>query len=181
MEPNIITILTIQNPGEDSFVINPYGALSPEATIEQYGGKIKHGAFVTLIDRDAGSGNTVGGSIFVADRETDGRLYLQDNSYLAEDNAYKADIDDIGAVVAVVASGDVPLDPPPVDPADLETFTVFGNNDDIGAFVAVVSATEDTVYDVGVKAGLVDEGYEEDVDIVLIVKGDQSNLERVSV
>lgn len=176
MEPSN-TIITIQNPGEEAAVINPYAVLSPEDVVQQYGGQIKHGAFVTLIGRD-GLDNTVGGLILVADRETDGRLYLQNNEFLTEDNAYKADIDDIGAVVA---SGEVPLDPPPVDPADLETFTVFGNNDDNENFVAVVSATEDTVYDVGVKAGLVDEGYEEDVDIVLIVKGDQSNLERVSV
>jgi hypothetical protein len=175
LEPNTHTLLTIQNPGEDSVVINPFGALTPEQAAEQYGGQIKHGAFVTLVDRDVRSGNTVGGVILIADREADGRLYLQNNEYMTEDNPHKADVDDIGAVVA---SCDVPEDVP--EP-ELETFTVFGNNDDSEDFVAVVAATDDTVYDVGVKAGLVDEGYESDVEIRLILKGDWSHLEPIAV
>lgn len=169
MEPTN-TIVTIQNPGEESIVINPYAVLTATQVAEQYGGKIKHGAFVSIAERN-GFDNTTGGSIFVADRDTDGILYLQNNEYM---NDGVCGVDTIGAVAG---SADVPLEP---DPADLETFTVFGNNDDNEDFVAVVTATEDTVYSVGVQAGLVDEGYEEDVDIVLIVKGDQRNLERVT-
>lgn len=173
MEPNIYTILVIQNPGEESIVINPFGALSPERALEQYGGQIKHGAFVALIDRDAGSGNTVGGAIFVADREADGRLYLQNNEFLV--NGEGADIDDIGTVVT---SGEVELEVPE---ADLETFTVYGVNDNSETFTAVVSATEDTVADVAVKAGTVDEGFGHLVKIVAILKGDQSDLESVAI
>lgn len=171
MEPGSITVVAIQNPGEEAVIIRA-GALTPETAIEQFGEQIQHGAFVALTDRDY-HGNTTSVTLLVADRETDGRLYLQDNSYLYPDNQYKADVDDIGAVVA---SGDVPLPEP-----DLETFTVFGNNDDGEDFVAVVSATEDTVHDEGVKAGLVDEGFENSVSINLILKGDCSDLEAVAV
>lgn len=169
MEPRN-TIVTIQNPAEDSVVINPYAVLSPEAVIENYGGKIKHGAFVSIIERD-GLDNTIGGSIFVADRETDGRLYLQNNEFLIDGEG--ADVDDIGAVVA---SGDVELEAS----EELETFTVFGNNDNGVDFVAVVTATEATVRDVGIQAGLVDEGFEDSVSIDCILKGDQSTVERVT-
>jgi hypothetical protein len=168
MEPTI-TLVTIQNPGEDSVIINPFGVETPESVIEKYGDQIKHGAFVSLIDRDTNS-NTVGGLILVADREADDILYLQNNEYMSDDNA--ADVDQIGAVIA---SGDVAL------AEELETFTVVGNNDDGEAFVAVVTATEDTVYNVGVQAGLVDEGFENSVTIDLIVKGAHPDLEQVAV
>lgn len=168
MEPADITILAIQNPGDaEATIANPQRILTPNTAIEQYGGQIKQGAFVTLTDRSV-NGNTVSVTTFVADRIGD-TLYLQNNAGIAEN---EVSIDSIGGVEA---QGYAPPEP------ELETFTVFGNNDDGENFVAVVSATEDTVVEEGVKAGLVDEGYEADVTIAAVLKGDQSGLERVSV
>lgn len=171
MEPTVTnTIVTIQNPTEDSIVINPTAVLSAEDVVEQYGGKIKHGAFVSLTERD-GRDNTIGGSIFVADREVDGRLYLQNNEYLLDGDG--ADIDSIGSVCA---SGEVELDASVVE-GELETFTVYGINDDHQTFTAVITATEATAEEVGIKAGLVDDGYEHLVKIAAILKGNQTGLE----
>jgi len=164
MEPNLVT-LVVQNPGEQAEVIARDYGLTPGTAIEQYGGQIKHGAFVSL------SGDGV--QLLVADREVDGILYLQNNEHLIDGQG--ADIDLIGSVVA---SGDVPCEP---DEADLETFTVYGVNDNHETFTAVVSATEDTIADVAVKAGTVDEGFEHLVKIVAILKGDQTDLESVEV
>lgn len=171
MEPGSVVILAVQNPGEAAVIIARDFGLTPNGAIEQYGDQIKQGAFVSLTERD-NDGNTASVALFVADRVGD-TLYLQDNSFMSDSEA--PSIDDIGSTVA---SGEAPLTP---NPAELETFTVFGNNDDGEAFVAVVTATEDTVYNVGVQAGLVDEGFENSVTIDLIVKGEQADLERVEV
>jgi len=173
MNPDI-TVLAIQNPGEEAEIfripsVDAYGA------IDNYGEKMQHGAFVSLTARDS-QGNTTDVKLYVVDR-IGSTVYLQMNDRLQDEEA--PSIDYIGGVVA---SGEAPLPTPPVpepEPVELETFTVFGNNDDNENFVAVVSATEDTVHEVGVQAGLVDEGYEDQVDIVLIVKGDHSDAEPV--
>lgn len=171
MEPADITILAIQNPGDaEATIVNPQSIITPDTAIEEYGSQIKQGAFVSLTDRNSG-GNTVNVALFVADRVGD-VVYLQNNESVVERHV---SIDDIGSVVAAHGA---PLTP---DEADLETFTVFGTNDDGERFIAVVSATEDTVEDVGVKAGLVDKGYEADVSIAAVLKGDHSGLESVAL
>lgn len=171
MEPGSIVILAVQNPGEAATVVACDFGLTPKIAIDKYGDQIKQGAFVSLTERD-NDGNTAAVSIYVADRVLD-QLYLQDNEYLSESGAPSIDI-----IGSVIEQGHAPLAP---DPTELETFTVFGKNDDEENFVAVVSATVDTVHDAGVKAGLVDEGYEEDVVINVVLKGDYSNLETVSI
>ncbi len=169
-----VTILAVKNPSdevENATILAERPGLTPEAVIEEFGDKIERGAFVSLTERDEG-GNTTNVLLYVADRSGDS-LYLQDNGNIGPD--YGADIDDIGDVIE---SGYAPLaDPEP----ELETFTVFGNNDDGEDFVAVVSATEDTVRETGVQAGLVDPGFEDSVSIGLILKGDHSDLENVAV
>jgi hypothetical protein len=162
MEP---TILAVQNPGEETILIPQVGT-DLEDIIINYGSQFEHGAFVALIEKDAfGQVRTI--RQFVVDKITDGQTYLQDNSYMSEDGA--ANVDHIGAVV----SAGFPDDPTPEE--ELETFTVYGVNDDDEAFSAVVSATESTVESVGVQAGLVDEGFESHVKIVAILKGDQTD------
>ena len=165
------TIVSIQNPGDAEATNIVAESLTPTGVIEQYGSRIAQGAFVALTDRDFINGNTQRVSLFVADR-VETNLYLQNNELMQDENV-AADPDNIGAVIA---SGQAPL----ASTEELETFTVFGVNDDGENFSAVVSATEDTVHDVGIKAGLVDEGWENSVKIDLIVKGDALDLERVS-
>lgn len=167
-----LTILAIQNPGETkSIIIRDVGEPGRDA-IEKHGAVIKRGAFVSFTTRD-NLGNTSAVEHFIADRVSN-RVYLQDNGHFALDldDAEAPDVDYIGAVIH---SGDA------APTGGLETFTVYGNNDDDEDFVAVVSATEDTVYDEGVKAGLVDAGYEDDVAIHNIVKGDLRELEFVAI
>lgn len=168
-----ITIVAVSNPGdEEATVFVASTVLSAEEVIEQYGNKINHGAFVSVTYRD-GRGNTTRVLHFIADRSVSS-LYLQNNEFMAdEDDA--PDVDDIGTVVA---SGYAPLETPE---EELETYTVFGRNDDSENFVAVVTATEETVAEVAVKAGTVDEGCEHLVIIGAILKGDQSDLDRVSI
>lgn len=179
MEPADITILAIQNPGDaEATIVNPQSIITPDTAIKEYGGQIKQGAFVSLTDCSP-NGNTVGACIFVADRAGD-VVFLHSNAYMSLDSALY--IDNIGEIIdnigEIIASRSAPLIP---DEANLETFTVFGTNDDGYPFRAVVSATKDTVYDVGVKAGLVDEGYEGNVSIAVVLKGDQSGLESVTL
>lgn len=176
MIPNI-TIVAISNPGDaEATIIVASTVLSAEEVIEQYGDKINHGAFVSVIYRD-GHGDTTRVLHFIADRSGN-YLYLQNNNFMAdEDNA--PDVDYIGAVVAS-GYAYAPLETPE---EELETYTVFGRNDDSENFVAVVSATEETVAEVAVRAGTVDEGCEHLVTIGAILKGDQSDLDldRVSL
>jgi hypothetical protein len=163
MEPVDITILAIQNPGsEETVIVSPQRTVSPQQAADEYGSQIQQGAFVTLIDRSP-HGNTVGVTVLVADRNGD-VVYLQTNDAIADN---EVDIDAIGRVVAESYN--------PEPKVELETFTVFGNNDDGDDFVAVVSATEDTVHDVGVQAGLVDAGFEGSVTISCILKGDHGD------
>lgn len=169
----MVTILAIQNPGEtEATILRELEGIDLLSVIEKHGAIIEHGAFVSLTDRDL-DGNTCGVRQFIADR-IGNTLYLQNNEFMRHEDE-RANVDDIGSVVE---SGYAPL---PAPKPELEAFTVFGTNDAGEGFVAAVAATEDTVYDVGVQAGLVDQGYEADVMIVAILKGDQSGVERVTV
>lgn len=168
------TIIAIKNPEETPLVIDDGFVLDGNEVAEQYGKQIKRGAFVTLIDVDYDGDADGDAELYIADRVED-RVYLQSNDQVGDGGN---SIDAVGSVHTY--ADDVPLESDEPDPADLETFTVFGNNDDNENFVAVVSATEETVREVGINAGVVDEGCEGMVDIVLIVKGDQSSAEVVS-
>jgi hypothetical protein len=163
----------IQNPGVAvaQVIVGPPG-LTPPEIISNYGGKIAQGAFVSVAEFNAYNLPT-GGGVFVADR-IDDHLYLQDNSGLAE----REEGPTIDAIGEVINSGYAPLDAPP---EQLETFTVFGLNDDGEAFTAIVAATEDTIETVGRTAGATSWGGAADVELQLIVKGDASGWERVTV
>lgn len=168
-----IAILAIQNPGEDTALeihidFDPDGG-ALEA-IEQYGADIQRGAFVSITQRDY-HGNTKSVTHFIADRAGE-QLYLQSNDWMY-DKESSANVDQIGAVVA---SARAPLSKP--EP-ELETFTVFGNNDYGNDFVAVVAATDATVHRVAAAEGCVDLGDEGQVDIHVILKGDYSNVESI--
>lgn len=151
-----ITILAIQNPGRpEAVIIRHRGALSPPTVITKHSAKIEHGAFVSLTERDI-DGNTRSVSHFIADR-TPNQLYLQNNDYMQDDTAPA--VNEIGAFVAGGIAKPIQV--------ELETFTIFGKDDNDEVFVTIVDATEDTARD----------GFGADV---IIFKGDQSELEIVS-
>lgn len=159
MSTNSNTIIGIQNSDEETAEVIVHGsALTASGVIEHYGHKINKGAFVSVTDVD-GAGVTVGITIYIADK-LDTTVYLQDNAFGDE-----TDIDNVGSTVAV---GEVSV------PEELETFTVYGVNDNSETFIAVVTATESTVEDVAITAGTVDEGVEHLVKIVAVLRGDQT-------
>lgn len=165
-----ITVVAIQNPGEETQVFRA-NELTPYSAAEQFGVHMKQGAFVALTNHDE-RGNTESVALFVVDTlaTAEGRrVYLQNNERFADSDFPEVDIDDIGCVIGYADLAVAPL----------ETYTVFGINDDRENFVAVITATPDTVEEQAVKAGLVDEGYESSVQIVAIFKGDQTDLENV--
>lgn len=174
-----MTIVAITNPsdeGAESHIVEELaGLVVPRRILEEFGDRLEDGAQVAMIGGANGVGR-VWQYIATRDGET---VALRSNNGLAgraegerfidfvenADDAHKYLIEVVG------------LPPEP----ELETFTVFGENDDGERFVAVVSATEDTVNDVGVQAGLVDDGFEHYVRIDLILKGDHSDLESVTI
>lgn len=164
------TTVVITNPGEDAQVIKALESLTPQSVINNYHESIERGAFVAVIDIDSYY-NTFDVKQFIADK-TATTVFLQDNSRVpALEEEDGADIDEIGAVVSSLEI---------TPPVTLVPFTVFGTNDDDEAFTAVVSATEETVYEVGRVAGSTLPGYEGDVVIALVLPGDQSGIDRVS-
>lgn len=73
--------------------------------------------------------------------------------------------------------GDVAAEvPAPVPDVELETFTVFGTNDDNEAFTAVITADPDKVETAAQEAGATAPNYAYLVTIAGILKGDQSDL-----
>lgn len=162
-----MNLIAITNPSDESaesgFVHTQDGYITVESIIPEYGERIEDGAQIVIVT----NGPRPRVWQYVAERVGDD-IWVRVNNTLSD----YIDTEDVGPCVA---QGSVATAP------DLETFTVFGENDNGERFVAVVAATEDTVEDVAVKAGLVDEGFESDVDIHLILKGDQSDLETVTV
>lgn len=181
-----MTLIAITNPSDESaesgFVATPDFICTPQIILEQYGDKLEDGAQVVMIE---GEGEDTRVWQYVATRNPNypESIALRSNNALAADAGpdgeefifYISGRDPYGEGIIENANVSLASDEP-----ELETFTVFGNNDDGENFVAVVTATEETVIDEGVKAGVVDEGYESDVVIVAVLKGDQSHLERVA-
>lgn len=171
MNPPTYSIVGITNPKEGAAQAATdvlASVADPASIISDYGDQIENGALVSITDRD-GNGNTVGQYLYIADRESN------EDTLILRNNATLGDL----SVFLYEAGGEVARGESAPE-AELETFTVFGNNDDGEDFVAVVTATEDTVADVGVQAGLVDEGFEGSVSISLILKGDHSDTEVVA-
>lgn len=164
-----VTTGVIQNVGEEPITVRSQYFIENDEFISKYGSKIKRGAFVALFNFDAGM--LVSSRQFIADRiET--RVYLQDNSNVITSNC---NIDFVGEIVAhgnAALEGEIP---------GLETFTVFGENDDGERFTAVISATEETAFKAAIDAGTVDRGWEDDVTIAAILYGDQSTLDQVEL
>jgi hypothetical protein len=169
MEPTSITIVAIQNPGDaEATIVNPQEIITPDDAIEKFGTQIEQGAFVSLTGRSI-NGNTIGVQILVADR-SGASLYLQDNEFM-QDEETAADVDNIGKVIA---SGYAPL-------PQLNTYTVFGSNDDGERFVNVCTAeTPEEAAKQTKTAVLVDAGCESMVDIVIVLTGDHSDAEAVN-
>jgi hypothetical protein len=179
-------IIAITNPSDESAEAGiveeiPYPGLTPRTILERYGSKLEDGAQVVMTNIDNSRVWQ-----YIATRETDGTesIALRSNNGLAREDGDQTFIQFVAAGPGhgefIIEVGDYELERPE-PPVELETFTVYGENDDDERFVAVVSATEDTVREAGIKAGLVDEGYEADVRIDLILKGDQTDLEVASV
>ena len=168
-----MTLIAITNPSDEAAqagIVHDFGSgtMYPERILELFGDKLEDGAQVTMVD---------GGSVwqYLATR-LDDSIALRSNNALGDGSF----IDYMEAGDAngeyMVTSAWVPLASSPE--AELETFTVIGVNDAGEDFVAVVSATEDTVRDVGVQAACVG-GYEDCVHVDVILKGEHSDLERV--
>ena len=159
------TIVGIQNPGDEAAEVFRTGyALTPSDIANHFSDKIESGAFVTAIDRDP-HGNTVGIKVFIADKSEE-VVYLQNNEYGEE-----ANIDLLGDVVCSVEFE---------AKAELETFTVYGTDDNGSPFRAVITATEADAEEAGIEAGTVNWGCGYLVKIVAILKGDVTKEEVVS-
>lgn len=161
-----MTLIAITNPSDPSaesgFVDTKAGNIPVESIIPEYGDKIEDGAQIVVV----GDGPVPHVWQYIAER-------FIDDIWIRVNNDIQTNID-TEVVGPEVATGHVGL-------RELETFTVYGVNDNDEAFTAVVSATEHTVADVAAKAGAVDEDYEHLVKIAAIVKGDQSDLEFVTI
>lgn len=160
------SIISIQNPNETEEVIAPGYLVDGSELIDSYGEKIKYGAFVVIIDLDDQDEPDGDSETFIADR-IDDTVYLHTNSALTSRESGL--IDRLGSSYW---SGDAPE----ANTEPQEEFTVFGTNDDGEKFVALVTATPATVVEEGRKAGATVEGYEDQVTVVLAVKGDQRTL-----
>jgi len=155
-----MSTVAITNPSDSAAkagVVENVGFWSPRSLLEQFGERIEDGAIISVFDL---GGITPGVWQYIAERYGD-EIKLRTNNTLSDyfDTANAGETIDAFTIAAA---------------AELETFTVYGVNDDGEGFTAVVNATEDTVEDVGVQAGLVDEGYEHAVKIVAVLRGDQT-------
>lgn len=147
-----MALIAITNPSDGSAearIVEEIGASTPYHILERFGHKLENGAQVVIIKGD--------------------RVWQYLVTRMPDD---KDRIDLRSGLGVIIATRSQRLMPD----AALETFTVFGKNDGGENFTAVVWATENTVHDVGVSAGLIFAGREEDVDIYLIVKGDATGL-----
>jgi hypothetical protein len=115
------------------------------------------------------NGNTTRVQILVADRSGD-FLVLQDNEFMRDEET-GAGVNNIGKVIV---GGYAPL-------PQLNTYTVFGSNDNNEQFVNVCTA--ETAEEAAMQtktAVLVDEGCESMVDINIVLTGDHSDAEAVN-
>lgn len=163
-----MTLIAITNPSDESaqagFVHTQGGVITVESIIPEYGDKIEDGAQIVIVDD---SFPTINVWQYIAER-------CGDEVWLHVNNTARlyVDIDDVGPVVA---QGTLTAPEPEVE---LETFTVFGENDDAEAFRAVVTAASPAAAKAaGTAAGLVDEGCEDMVRVDAVLKGDVSEAD----
>lgn len=177
-----MTLIAVTNPSDESAeagIVDQRSLVGhPEGILREFGDRLEDGAQVALVEN-----GRVWQYIVTRDDENPESVALRSNNSLAADKRAEGErfIDYVNdtpdAFDYIIEVGYYPLE----SAAALEEFTVYGINDDGEPFTAVVAATEATVYDAGVQAGLVDEGFENSVKIVAVFKGDQSDLERVPV
>lgn len=159
-----MNLIAITNPSDESaeagFVHTQVGYITTERIIPDYGDKIEDGAQIVIVS----DGPNPRVWQFIAER-VDDDIWIRVNNTTGD----YIDTEDVGPSVA---SGSVEPEAP------LETYTVFGENDDAEPFRAVVTATSPAAAKAaGIQAGLVDEGFEHDVDIAAVLKGNVSDVD----
>lgn len=175
-----MTLIAVTNPSDKSaesgFVVEPEFLPTPERILAEYGGKLEDGAQIAFIEGE-GEDTRVWQYIATRDPNNPESIALRSNNALAADAGPSGEEfifyvnQRQGGNASIIESAHVALEAD----APLETYTVFGENDDSERFVAVVTApSEAAAYDAGITAGCVDEGWESDVRIDLILPGDHS-------
>jgi hypothetical protein len=160
-------LIAITNPVHESayaeFTHNQSTPITLESIVPKYGDKIENGAQIVIVSDDP----TPRVWQYIAERNGD-YIWIRTNNNLSD----YIDTEDIGPSVA---EGTVT----PAEPeAELETYTVFGEDDDGERFRAVVAASSPAAaYVAGIQAGLVDEGFEHDVAIAAVLKGDVTDID----
>lgn len=162
-----MNLIAITNPSDESaqsgFVHTQTGHVTVESIIPEYGEKIEDGAQIVIVS----DGPAPRVWQYIAERVGDD-IWIRVNNTLSD----YIDTEDVGPCVA---QGTVTATEPEVE---LETYTVFGENDDGEQFRAVVTAANPAAAKAaGIQAGLVDEGFERDVDIAAILKGDVTDVD----
>lgn len=162
-----MNLIAITNPNDSSaqagFVHTQVGHITVESIIPEYGDKIEDGAQITIVT-DSPSPLVWQ---YIAERVGDD-IWIRVNNTLAD----YIDTEDVGPAVA---EGSVT---PPEPEVELKTYTVFGENDDSEQFRAVVTAPDPAAAKAaGIQAGLVDAGFESDVDVAAVLEGDVSSID----
>lgn len=156
-----MNLIAITNPSDESaeagFVHTQYGYITTESIIPDYGDKIEDGAQIVIVSDIDGLAHRVWQ--FIAER-VDDEIWIRVNNTVGD----YIDVEDAGPCVA---QGNV------TPPEPLETYTVFGRNDNCEPFRCVVSAISPVeAYAAAVDAAVVDEGWEFEVRVDIVLKGD---------
>lgn len=182
-----MTLIAITNPSDESaeasiVVDDPRKMYAPRSILDEFGDRIEDGAQVVMID---------GGRVwqYLATRSGNDSVALRNNNALGllartDGQAFIEYMNDpdigqniIECIDLSSASGEFSG-----NGEDWQTFTVFGTNDDGERFSAVVTArSEEGAYRAGKYAGTLDDEFECDVRIDVILKGDHSDIETVNI
>lgn len=165
-----MSTVAITNPSDNKAlagIVEELGDVwSPKTLLEKFGDKLEDGALVSVFDVSVFQyvATRVGDSIAL--RTNDGWADLGDELLIDKCSP------DYGPVESLMA----PLASEEPEP-ELEEYTVVGTNDDSDPFTATVTASSpEQAEEEGIKAGLVDEGYEYLVTIIAVFKGDLSGI-----
>lgn len=178
-----MNLIAITNPSDESaeagFVITPEFVPTPSRILEEYGNKLEDGAAVVFIEGE-GAGTRVWQYIATREPNHPASIALRSNNALAADAGDSGEefifyvSGRRGGNSSIIDSANVPLEAE----IELKTYTVFGENDDGEQFRAVVTAPDPAAAKAaGIQAGLVDEGFEHDVDIAAVLEGDVTDVD----
>lgn len=169
-----MTLIAITNPSDESaeagFVATPEFLPTPSRILEEYGSKLEDGAAVVFVE-----GTRVWQYIATRDPNNPASIALRSNNALAADAGESGEefifyvSGRRGGNSSIIDTANIPLE------ADgpLETYTVFGENDDAEPFRAVLTATSPAAAKLaGIDAGTVDAGCEHMVRVDAVLKGD---------